>query len=284
VNVEQNQSQTSEESLKKEDVTNEESKSESKNPESIRQVIKIGDQDTKADSNKDDQTSTQEKNEKKEISNKKESSQEPLKKQIEEKKEYLKQIKEFDFRISENKKQINEFEKSLNNVNANLDDLVSLYEIVSEQMNPFVGLSNVTKKRIEALETYSKDIEVLKSRMMEIESDLDQSKNETSAVKNQKSKKIETTNKKNINDTNDSIYTNETPAVKNHKPIKIEPTNKKDTNDTKNNIETIEIPDSVSSWENDLSDDDLEKIIEKSLQDINMDKEIDQKIMMLLGE
>lgn len=102
--------------------------------------------------------------------------EQPLKKQLKEKKEYLKQIKEFDFRINENKKQLEELTEQLNSVTGNLDDLVSLYEIVSEQMNPFVGLSRVTKKRIDALENYSKEIENLKTKMMQIESDLEQGK------------------------------------------------------------------------------------------------------------
>ncbi|MEA3457806.1 MAG: hypothetical protein U9R21_03920, partial [Candidatus Thermoplasmatota archaeon] len=48
--------------------------------------------------------------------------------------------------------------------------LVSLYEIVSEQMNPFVGLSKVTKKRIDALENFTREVETLKSRMEDMES------------------------------------------------------------------------------------------------------------------
>lgn len=41
-------------------------------------------------------------------------------------------------------------------------------------MNPFVGLSRVTKKRIDALENYSKEIEALKNKMMQMESDFEQ--------------------------------------------------------------------------------------------------------------
>lgn len=51
-----------------------------------------------------------------------------------------------------------------------LDDLVSLYEIVSEQMNPFVGLSKVTKKRLDALENFTREIDTLKERTAELES------------------------------------------------------------------------------------------------------------------
>jgi archaellum component FlaC len=57
----------------------------------------------------------------------------------------------------------------VDSLSKDLDDLVSLYEIVSEQMNPFVGLSKVTKKRIDALENFTKEIEDLKSRLDIIE-------------------------------------------------------------------------------------------------------------------
>jgi len=101
------------------------------------------------------------------------SDEKTLKKDLEQKKDYLKNIKEFSFRINENKEQIQQLTEKVNTIVGDLDDLVSLYEIVSEQMNPFVGLSRVTKKRIEALEHFSDDIEELKTKMMQLESDID---------------------------------------------------------------------------------------------------------------
>lgn len=63
--------------------------------------------------------------------------------------------------------------EKFDNLTKDLDDLVSLYEIVSEQMNPFVGLSKVTKKRIDALENYTREIELIKDRVGNLESGLD---------------------------------------------------------------------------------------------------------------
>ncbi len=89
---------------------------------------------------------------------------------LEQKRAILQSIKDFDFQIKKNQEEITSVNKKLDSVSKDLDDLVSLYEIVSEQMNPFVGLSKVTKKRIDALENFTKEIEDLKNRMGDIES------------------------------------------------------------------------------------------------------------------
>ena len=89
---------------------------------------------------------------------------------IEQKRAILQSIKDFDFQIKKNQEDLTLLNKKLDNVTKDLDDLVSLYEIVSEQMNPFVGLSKVTKKRIDALENFTKEIEILKERTGELES------------------------------------------------------------------------------------------------------------------
>ena len=57
----------------------------------------------------------------------------------------------------------------MESLSKDLDDLVSLYEIVSEQMNPFVGLSKVTKKRLDALENITTEVDALKNKMGDIE-------------------------------------------------------------------------------------------------------------------
>jgi len=89
---------------------------------------------------------------------------------LEQKRAILQSIKDFDFQIKKNQEEINRLTNKLDSVTKDLDDLVSLYEIVSEQMNPFVGLSKVTKKRIDALENFTKEIEDLKDRTGELES------------------------------------------------------------------------------------------------------------------
>jgi len=78
-------------------------------------------------------------------------------------------MKDFDFQIKRNQEDITVIKEKIEGVSKDLDDLVSLYEIVSEQMNPFVGLSNVTKRRIEALENFTKEVDEIKQRMDDIE-------------------------------------------------------------------------------------------------------------------
>jgi len=82
----------------------------------------------------------------------------------------LQSIKDFDFQIKKNQDGVINLNEKLDAVTRDLDDLVSLYEIVSEQMNPFVGLSKVTKKRIDALENFTREVETLKTRMGDLES------------------------------------------------------------------------------------------------------------------
>ncbi|MCX6665433.1 MAG: hypothetical protein NT038_05165 [Euryarchaeota archaeon] len=88
---------------------------------------------------------------------------------LEMKRTILQNMKDFDFQIKKNQEDVTKVTEKLDGLSKDLDDLVSLYEIVSEQMNPFVGLSKVTKKRIEALETFTKDIDELKTRMGDLE-------------------------------------------------------------------------------------------------------------------
>jgi len=142
---------TEEESIeKKEDTKKPEEK---KNVDDLRKVIKV-------------ELSKDMKKEGGEDTNIDESSREGL----EQKRAILQSIKDFDFQIKKNQEEITSVNKKLDAVSKDLDDLVSLYEIVSEQMNPFVGLSKVTKKRIDALENFTKEIEDLKTRIGDMES------------------------------------------------------------------------------------------------------------------
>ena len=63
----------------------------------------------------------------------------------------------------------------MESLSKDLDDLVSLYEIVSEQMNPFVGLSKVTKKRLDALENITAEVDALKTKMGDFETIVEKS-------------------------------------------------------------------------------------------------------------
>ena len=88
---------------------------------------------------------------------------------LEQKRAILQSIKDFDFLIKKNSEEITSLNKKIDSITKDLDDLVSLYEIVSEQMNPFVGLSKVTKKRLDTLENFNEEIENIKSRIGDIE-------------------------------------------------------------------------------------------------------------------
>ncbi len=89
---------------------------------------------------------------------------------LEQRRNMLQTIKDFDFEIKKNQEDIGKIVEKVDLLTKDLDDLVSLYEIVSEQMNPFVGLSKVTKKRIEALEHFTQRFDDMENRLGEMES------------------------------------------------------------------------------------------------------------------
>lgn len=78
--------------------------------------------------------------------------------------------KELDAQIKENNNLIRKLEEKVASISEDMNDLIGLYEIVSGQMNPFVGLSKVTKKRLDVLENFDKEMESLKTRLESIES------------------------------------------------------------------------------------------------------------------
>jgi len=119
---------------------------------------------------------------------------------------------------------------------------VSLYEIVSEQMNPFVGLSKVTKKRIDALENFTNEIDTLKDRTAELESFAERSGVKLKTINGQNKAPVKTMG-------TDAILagTSEKWAIN---PI---------------NNNTLE----------QLSDRELDKLIEKSLGVLSLDDKID---------
>ncbi len=90
--------------------------------------------------------------------------------ELEQKRTTLQNMKDFDFQLKKNQQDIDAMNNKLEGLSKDLDDLVSLYEIVSEQMNPFVGLSKVTKRRLDALENFTKDMGALKNRLGDLES------------------------------------------------------------------------------------------------------------------
>ncbi len=161
---------------------------------------------------------------------------------LEQKRAILQSIKDFDFQIKKNQEEIGGLNQKLDAVFKDLDDLVSLYEIVSEQMNPFVGLSKVTKKRIDALENFTNEIDTLKERTSELESFAERSGVKLKTLRGQNKAPVKTID-------TDAILAG-TSGEETINPI-----------DNK----TLE----------QLSDRELDKIIEKSLGALSLDDRID---------
>ena len=130
----------------------------------LRKVIKIGEQNNAIKTQKSEKEEQYKKNTTGEID-----LDSTSRDALEQKRAILQSIKDFDFIIKKNSEEITSLNKKLDSITKDLDDLVSLYEIVSEQMNPFVGLSKVTKKRLDTIENFNKEIEDLKTRLGDIE-------------------------------------------------------------------------------------------------------------------
>ena len=138
--------------------------------------------------------------------------------ELEQKRAILQRIKDFDFQIKKNQQDINTVTEKINSLSKDLDDLVSLYEIVSEQMNPFVGLSKVTRKRLESLENITHEIDDIKERLS---------------------------------------YMDLGGGAQIPKPLQ---------------------PEAISTYETDLTDEQVERIIEVSFSGISLDQTIDNAI------
>jgi len=152
--------------LTSDSISNEEPNKENKQDlESLRTVIKVN----------EEESPVQDSTEKNDSDFSKTSGPTPLSDtKSEETQNLLKNMKDFDNQIMKNQEDIGKLYKKIDGLSNDLDDLVSLYEIVSEQMNPFVGLSKVTKKRIDALENFTQEVESIKTRMNELESILEE--------------------------------------------------------------------------------------------------------------
>jgi len=254
---------------------NEEQKEKKKEEETekLRKVIKVDDESKKDNEDKEENeldTDT--------------SSREGL----EQKRAVLQSIKDFDFQIKKNQEEITGLNKKLDSVSKDLDDLVSLYEIVSEQMNPFVGLSKVTKKRIDALENFTHEIEVLKERTGELESFAERSgaklksisEGDISADTIDTDEILEGTDIDENEGAEIEELSEETPE---NKP---EETGEEDSKDDsiKDLDKKVEITKEVQnieennmSWDN-FSDEEIDRIIEMSLGNLSIDSRINMII------
>jgi len=175
---------------------------------------------------------------------------------LEEKRNILQTIKDFDFQIKKNQENVNKAVEKIDGLTKDLDDLVSLYEIVSEQMNPFVGLSKVTKKRIDALENFTREIEDVKTRMGDLESEMEKNLGGV--------KRITKDFEKNV-DPSSSQIDNESELKD-----KLTPTE---------NIDDKSLPSNAMQFvAGDLSNDDLDKILSKSLENLLTEQNIESII------
>ncbi len=164
-----------------------ENKEKTEDVESLRKVIKLDsnkenekdnedsspDQNSSSDENqtKEDEADTTDINDSPSIETLQEQPTSNLGREaLEQRRAVLQSIKDFDFQIKKNRDDIGNITKKMDALSKDLDDLVSLYEIVSEQMNPFVGISKVTKKRLDMLENFTKSIDELRQRLDTIES------------------------------------------------------------------------------------------------------------------
>jgi flagellar protein FlaC len=164
-----------------------ENKGKIEDVESLRKVIKLDSSNKEDEKEKDNEDSSPDQNSSSDENQTKEdeadttdsSSIETLQEQptsslgreaLEQRRAVLQSIKDFDFQIKKNRDDIGNITKKMDALSKDLDDLVSLYEIVSEQMNPFVGISKVTKKRLDMLENFTKSIDELRQRLDTIES------------------------------------------------------------------------------------------------------------------
>ncbi|MBU0496981.1 MAG: hypothetical protein KKC68_09415 [Candidatus Thermoplasmatota archaeon] len=174
--------------------------------------------------------------------------------ELEQKRNILKSIKDFDFQIKKNQEDIEKISEKIDFLTKDLDDLVSLYEIVSEQMNPFVGLSKVTKKRLDAIENFSGKLESLEERFGDLEAMVEKNVNNFQNFQNQKTTQkteIQRETKEKISKTEkpEKDKNMDTPVVEENKKqeLKTSDAEKTDTQqtDTKTTTTTSEPSDSI---------------------------------------
>ena len=197
--------------------------------------------------------------------------------ELEQRRTILQNMKDFDFQIKKNQEDLTNLNEKVENLSKDLDDLVSLYEIVSEQMNPFVGLSKVTKKRIDALENFTKEVETVKTRIGDLESILEKSGVATGGFSPIAIAKP-TTEKKAAPET--SMETTGTPTP----PVSNTPLNTPTApiNEVKPTVPSVTplpfsqpIPPTVVSS---LSDREIDELLSKSLESLLTEQNIDNMI------
>jgi flagellar protein FlaC len=62
--------------------------------------------------------------------------------------------------------------ESINKINENFQDIMALYEVVSNQVNPFIGISKITATSMEKMEQLEYETNKLKKRVDELQRDM----------------------------------------------------------------------------------------------------------------
>ncbi|MBA2867900.1 flagella accessory protein C [Methanococcus maripaludis] len=60
----------------------------------------------------------------------------------------------------------------IQNINENFQDMMALYEVVSNQINPFIGISKITATSMEKVEMMENESRNLKKRVEELQNDV----------------------------------------------------------------------------------------------------------------
>ena len=199
---------------------------------------------------------------------------------LEEKRNILQTIKDFDFQIKKNQENVNKAVEKIDGLTKDLDDLVSLYEIVSEQMNPFVGLSKVTKKRIDALENFTREIEDVKTRMGDLESEMEKNLGGVKRITKDFEKNIDSSSSKLDNESESELEKVDISTEEMSSEITGEQESElKDKLTPTENIDDKSLPSNAMQFvAGDLSDDDLDKILSRSLENLLAEQNIESII------
>jgi archaellum component FlaC len=193
--------------------------------------------------------------------------------ELEQRRTILQNMKDFDFQIKKNQEDLTNINEKVENLSKDLDDLVSLYEIVSEQMNPFVGLSKVTKKRLDALENFTKEVETVKTRIGDLESVLEKSGVNTGAPS---APVIKTTPEKKASPEAPKDQTTSPGTLSPNTPTtQVTPINEVKT--TAPPVVPAQMP-MQSNAAPTLSDKEIDELLSKSLESLLIDQNIDNMI------
>lgn len=81
-------------------------------------------------------------------------------------------IPRLEMTITSLKKENDELRDSIHKINENFQDVMSLYEVVSNQVNPFIGTSKITSNTIENIEKLENETEYLKTKVEGLHNDI----------------------------------------------------------------------------------------------------------------